>query len=83
MEEQVVALWVALNGYLDEIPVPQVSRFHEELRTALRAEQSVLVAIRESGDLARRDGGEADEGGRAVRPGLRGAEEAGLVGSAS
>jgi F-type H+-transporting ATPase subunit alpha len=52
VEEQVVALWVALNGYLDEIRVPQVSRFHDELRASLRAEQKALGAIRDSGDLS-------------------------------
>ena len=73
LEEQVVALWVALNGYLDDVPVAQVARFHEELRTTLRAEQGVLEAIRESGDLERRDGREAHDRGRAVRAGVRGA----------
>jgi F-type H+-transporting ATPase subunit alpha len=51
MEEQVVALWVGINGYLDDIPVSQIPRFHEELREHLRTEGSVYRAIRETGDL--------------------------------
>ncbi|MBA2474899.1 MAG: F0F1 ATP synthase subunit alpha, partial [Actinobacteria bacterium] len=52
MEEQVTALYAGINGHLDEIPVGQVPRFHEELREHLRTEGSTLEAIRESGDLS-------------------------------
>ena len=38
MEEQVVAIYAGINGYLDDIPVAQVPRFQEELREHLRAE---------------------------------------------
>jgi F-type H+/Na+-transporting ATPase subunit alpha len=51
-EEQVTAIWAATNGYLDDVPVGQVPRFHEELRESLRAESTVLQTIRESGDLS-------------------------------
>jgi F-type H+/Na+-transporting ATPase subunit alpha len=51
VEEQVVAIYAGVNGYLDKIPVPQVPRYHEELREHLRTEGAVLAAIRESGDL--------------------------------
>jgi len=51
LEEQVVAIYAGVNGYLDTIPVPQVPRFHDELREHLRTESSVLAAIRESGDV--------------------------------
>jgi F-type H+-transporting ATPase subunit alpha len=50
-EEQVVAIYAGIHGWLDEIPVPQVPRFHEELREHLRTEGSVLQAIRESGEV--------------------------------
>jgi len=50
-EEQVVAIYAGINGWLDKIPVGQVPRFHDELREHLRTESSVLQAIRESGDL--------------------------------
>jgi F-type H+-transporting ATPase subunit alpha len=52
MEEQVVALWVGNEGYLDPIPVDQVPRLQEELREHLRADGSIYKAIRESGDLS-------------------------------
>jgi len=52
MEEQVVALWVGNEGYLDPIPAREVPRFQEELREHLRAEESIYKAIRESGDLS-------------------------------
>jgi F-type H+-transporting ATPase subunit alpha len=51
MEEQVVALFAGNEGYLDKLPAPQVPRFQDELREHLRAEDSVLKAIRETGDL--------------------------------
>jgi F-type H+-transporting ATPase subunit alpha len=50
-EEQVVAIYAGINGYLDTIPVPQVPRFHDELREHLRTEKTVLSSIRESGDI--------------------------------
>jgi F-type H+-transporting ATPase subunit alpha len=52
VEEQVTSIWAAVNGYLDDIPVSQVPRFHQELREALRAEGSVLKAIIETRDLS-------------------------------
>jgi F-type H+-transporting ATPase subunit alpha len=51
MEEQVVALYAGVNGYLDDIPTEDVSRFQEELRETLRSEESIYKAIRETGDL--------------------------------
>jgi F-type H+-transporting ATPase subunit alpha len=51
MEEQVVAIWVAVNGYLDEVPVDQVPRFQEELREYLRTEGQAYGQIRDAGDL--------------------------------
>src|SRR5436309_9025810 len=52
MEEQVVALYAGVNGFLDDIPVPQVPRFQYELREHMRTEGSVLKEIRETGDLS-------------------------------
>ena len=51
MEEQVVALYAAVNGHLDDIPVAQVARFQEELREFMRTEESILKAIREKKEL--------------------------------
>jgi F-type H+-transporting ATPase subunit alpha len=51
MEEQVAAIYTGIHGYLDDIPTPQVSRFQDELREHLRAEESIYKEIRETGDL--------------------------------
>jgi F-type H+-transporting ATPase subunit alpha len=51
VEEQVTAIWAGTNGFIDDIPVDQVPRFHDELREYLRAEGSILQAIRESKEL--------------------------------
>ena len=52
VEEQVVALYSGVNGYLDDIPTADVPRFHEEFRQELRTEGTILKTIRESKDLA-------------------------------
>src|SRR6201984_2487085 len=52
MEEQVVALYAGVNGYLDDIATEDVPRFQEELREHLRADGAIYKSIRESGDLA-------------------------------
>jgi F-type H+-transporting ATPase subunit alpha len=50
-EEQVVAIYAGINGYLDTIPVGQVPRFLDEFREHLKTEGTILEGIRESGDL--------------------------------
>jgi F-type H+/Na+-transporting ATPase subunit alpha len=52
MQDQVVALYAGVNGYLDDIPVQQVPRFQEELREHMRTEGSILKQIAETGDLS-------------------------------
>ena len=52
MEEQVVAIYAGINGYLDGVPVGQVPRFQDDLRETLRADGSLYAAIRDSGDLS-------------------------------
>ena len=39
VEEQVVAIFAGINGYLDEMPTPQVPRFQDELREHMRTEE--------------------------------------------
>ena len=51
VEEQVVAIYAGVNGYLDEIPTAQVPRFHDELREHLRTEGSIYQEIKESKEL--------------------------------
>jgi F-type H+-transporting ATPase subunit alpha len=52
MEEQVVALYAGVNGYLDDIATDDVPRFQDELRESLRAQAEIYKGIRESGDLS-------------------------------
>ena len=52
MEEQVVAIYAGISGYLDDIPVQDVPRFQDELREYLRTEGGVYNQIAETGDLA-------------------------------
>ena len=35
MEEEVAVIWAATNGYVDDLPVEEVARFNEGLRTYL------------------------------------------------
>src|SRR3989440_156135 len=52
VEEQVVAIYAGSNGALDDIPVPSVRRFEQQLIAVLRGHESgVLEQIREKGTL--------------------------------
>src|SRR5712675_1233028 len=46
MEVQISVIWAAQNGYLDDIPTPQVQRFQDELREYLRTEGTIYEQIR-------------------------------------
>jgi F-type H+-transporting ATPase subunit alpha len=50
-EEQVVAIYAGIHGYLDEIPAAQVQRFQDELREHMRTEKSIYEQIRDTGEL--------------------------------
>jgi F-type H+-transporting ATPase subunit alpha len=52
VEEQVVAIFAGINGYLDGIPVSEVPRFHEELREQLRTDGTIYAEIREKKELS-------------------------------
>ena len=52
VEEQVAALYAGVNGFLDDIPTEDVSRFQDELREHLRAEGGIYKQIRDTGDLS-------------------------------
>jgi F-type H+-transporting ATPase subunit alpha len=52
MEEQVVAIFAGINGFLDDIPVQDVPRFQEEVREYLRTEGTIYNEIAETGDLS-------------------------------
>ena len=77
--EQVVALYAGINGHLDEIPVPQVPRFQDELREHLRAEGSVYQGIEEEKDLTDEITGKLDAELEKFKKGFNVEEEQGLV----
>jgi F-type H+-transporting ATPase subunit alpha len=53
MEEQVVAIYAGVNGYLDPIPVARVRAFEQGLLSLLRTKNTdILEDIRKSGDLS-------------------------------
>jgi F-type H+/Na+-transporting ATPase subunit alpha len=52
MEEQVVAIYAGVNGYLDPLPVDRVRAFEDGLLGLMRTQQQgILAAIRDSRDL--------------------------------
>ena len=52
MEEQVAALYAGVNGFLDDIPTEDISRFQDELREHLRAQKDIYAQVRDQGDLS-------------------------------
>ncbi|MCZ7588034.1 MAG: F0F1 ATP synthase subunit alpha [Gaiella sp.] len=78
-EEQVVAIYAGIHGWLDRVPVGQVPRFQEELRETLRAEGSIYQAIRESSDLADETIAKLDAALEKFVEGFNVEEERGLV----
>src|ERR1700719_3516976 len=52
-ENQVVSIWAGSNGYLDDVPLEEVSRFeHDFLENLRRSHEGILTAIRETKDLS-------------------------------
>ncbi len=78
-EEQVVALYAGVNGFLDTIPVAQVPRFHDELREHLRTEASIYGVIRDTGELTDETATALDAELKKFKTGFRIEEEHGLV----
>jgi F-type H+/Na+-transporting ATPase subunit alpha len=53
VEEQVVSIWTAGNGFMDDVPVEDIRRFESEfLENLRRNHDGVLTTIRETKDLA-------------------------------
>ena len=49
VEEQVVSIWAGGNGYLDDVPVEDISRFETDFLDYLRrSHEGILQTIRES-----------------------------------
>jgi F-type H+-transporting ATPase subunit alpha len=52
LEEQVVAIFAGVNGYLDDGPPAQVPRFQDELRELLTTEGAIYKELREKKELS-------------------------------
>jgi F-type H+/Na+-transporting ATPase subunit alpha len=53
VEREVVSLWAGTNGYLDDVPLPDVRRFEDEfLDFVQRTRAGIFDAIRETGELS-------------------------------
>ena len=78
--EQVVALYAGINGHLDDIPVAQVPRFHDELREYLRADGAIYKSIDETKDLTDETTEKLDEELAKFKKSFNVEEDKGLVG---
>jgi F-type H+/Na+-transporting ATPase subunit alpha len=53
VENEVVSIWAGSNGYLDDVPLEDVSRFeHDFLENLRRSHEGILTAIRETKALS-------------------------------
>jgi hypothetical protein len=55
VERQVVAIWVATGGYLDDLAVEDAKRFVDEVTERLATTTDLLERIRDTGDLSEDD----------------------------
>jgi F-type H+-transporting ATPase subunit alpha len=83
MEEQVVAIYAGIHGYLDDIPAAQVPRFQAELREQLRSEGGLYERIRKDKDLSDELSKEIDEAFKRFKNTFAVHEEAGIAGAAA
>ena len=83
MEEQVVAIYAGINGFLDDVPVADISRFQDELREYLRTEAALYKEIRETGDLPDDVAERLDKELEKFKQSFNPSQEAALAGAAS
>ncbi|MBT1003123.1 F0F1 ATP synthase subunit alpha [Paenarthrobacter sp. DKR-5] len=51
VEDQVVSIWAGTNGYLDDVPVEDISRFESEFLEHLRHSSSILTTLAQTNKL--------------------------------
>jgi F-type H+-transporting ATPase subunit alpha len=83
LEEQVVAIFAGIHGYLDDIPAAQVPRFQDELREFLTAEGSAYDELREQKDIPDELEERLHEQVKKFKETFAVKEDTGLVGAAS
>lgn len=55
VEEQVASVWAGVNGYLDDVPLPQIHDFEAGFLAHLRANSQVITRIADTGLLEKVD----------------------------
>ena len=71
VEKQIVIIYAATNGYLDELPASAVQRYERELYAFLESKHpAALSAIREKRRADRRREGEGRRRARRLREGV-------------
>jgi len=83
VEDQVVAIFAGIHGYLDDIPPADVPRFQDELREFLQTEGSIYEAVREEKDLSDELTERIEEQIKKFKDGFAVREDAGLAGAAA
>jgi F-type H+/Na+-transporting ATPase subunit alpha len=83
LEQQVVAIFAGIHGYLDDIPAAQVPRFQEELREFLTTDGSVYDEIREQRDLSEELEQSLHDAVKKFKDTFSVKEDTGLVGAAA
>lgn len=51
VEDQVVSIWAGTNGYLDDVPVEDISRFESEFLEHLKHKSSILTTLAQTNVL--------------------------------
>ncbi len=83
MEEQVIAIYAGINGFLDDVPVQDVPRFQDELREYLRTEGGVYDEIAKTGDLSDELAEKLSAAIEKFKQGFNTSDEPALAGAAS
>jgi F-type H+/Na+-transporting ATPase subunit alpha len=83
MEEQVVAIYAGIHGFLDDVPVQDIPRFQDELRETLRTDGTVYKEIADTGDLSDELAEKLSAEIERFKQGFNTSDEPALVGAAS
>jgi len=83
MEEQVIAIYAGINGFLDDVPVQDIPRFQDELRETLRTDGTVYKEIADTGDLSDELAEKLSAEIEKFKQGFNTSDEPALVGSVS
>jgi F-type H+/Na+-transporting ATPase subunit alpha len=83
MEEQVVAIYAGIHGFLDDVPAQDVPRFQDELRETIRTDGTIYKEITETGDLSDELAEKLSAEIEKFKQGFNASDEPALAGAAS